>query len=492
VILRARILWPVGRPPIADGAVVVHGKLLAAVGPWTEIRLQFQEPVMDLGEVVLLPGLINAHCHLDYTRMCGIPALQPFPDWIKALLALKAQAGYSDFAEAWLTGAAMLLRAGTTTVGDIEAVPELLPEVWTATPLRVISFLELTIVKSRRAPALVLREAEVAIDKLKSERNVAWLSPHAPYSTTAPLLAETARLARRRNWRTTMHVAESQEEFEMFKRRRGALFKWLKNQRDMEDCGRGTPMAWLEHCGLLGDNFLAVHANYLEPADIQALARSGSSVVHCPRSHAYFGHQHFPYDSLVAAGVNVCLGTDSLASVATKPHQTPKLSLFDEMQTFASAHPAVAPPTIVEMATRNAALALGRAGLVGELEDLVGFFQALLGADVKPNSRNAPGVERGARIEPLHQASGLVGVVPFGHVLLDERQGGLGIIIKGDAGEGARGLLRFLLEKGDLAGGVQGNGIVFLDFLKAAHVIDRQHRRVQLPALPARNPPGFG
>ena len=108
----------------------------------------------------------------------------------------------------------------------------------------------------------------------------------------------------------------------------------------------GTPLAQVERCGLLGEKFLAIHANYLLPADIQALARSGSSVVHCPRSHAYFQHQRFPCEELAAAGVNVCLGTDSLASVCLRGGRKPELNLLAEMRQFAAAHPGVAPEAL--------------------------------------------------------------------------------------------------------------------------------------------------
>jgi len=367
VILRARIVWPVGRPGIADGAVVICGGRIAAAGAWADLKGHGGESAVDLGAVALFPGLINAHCHMDYTGMSGLPAPRQFSDWIKGLLALKAHAGYTEYAEAWLRGAAMLARTGTTTVADIEAVPELLPEVWTGTPLRVASFIELTGVKSRREPAEILGEAAAKIDGLPAARGLAGLSPHALYSTTAPLLAETARLARQRNWRVTMHVAESAEEFEMFARGRGAMFDWLKGQREMSDCGLGTPLAQVERCGLLGENFLAVHANYLSAEDVQALGRSGASVAHCPRSHAYFQHERFAYEELAAAGVNVCLGTDSLASVSGGLGPKPVLSLFAEMGQFAAAHPGVAPEMIVEMATRNGARALGWEGRAGEL-----------------------------------------------------------------------------------------------------------------------------
>jgi cytosine/adenosine deaminase-related metal-dependent hydrolase len=359
MLLRARILLPISAPPIENGAVLLAKNRVVALGCWPDLAARARQPAVDLGQVILLPGLINAHCHLDYTDMTGLPPQKQFPDWIKGLLALKAAASYTDYAAAWLRGAKMLARTGTTTVADVEAVPELLPEVWSSTPLRVFSFLELTGVKSRRPPAEILREAAAKIRSLASARGSAGLSPHALYSTTPALLRQTAALARRRRWHVTMHVAESMAEYEMFAAQRGPLFDWLKRQRDMSDCARRTPVQQVRHYGLLGDNFLAIHGNYLDDADITALADSGSSVVHCPQSHAYFGHAPFPFQKLRAAGVNVCLGTDSLASVRVSRRAKAELNMFTEMRSFAAAHPDVAPETIVRMATHHGARALG-------------------------------------------------------------------------------------------------------------------------------------
>ena len=158
----------------------------------------------------------------------------------------------------------------------------------------------------------------------------------------------------------------------MYVRRGGPLFDWLKNQRDMSDCGGRSPVQQVRQCGLLGRNFLAVHANYIDDADIAALAQSGSSVAHCPRSHAYFGHAPFPYAKLAAAGVNVCLGTDSLASMTATRRAKPQLDMFAEMRAFAAAHSQVAPEIIVRMATHNGARALGWEGRLG------GIFQNAL------------------------------------------------------------------------------------------------------------------
>src|SRR5580658_10279129 len=171
MLLRARIVLPISTPPIENGAVLLSQNRVAAIGSWRDLAPGAHEPALDLGPVILLPGLVNAHCHLDYTEMTGLPPQKQFPDWIKGLLALKAGASYTEYAQAWLRGANMLKRTGTTTVADIEAVPELLPEVWSSTPLRVFSFLEMTGVKSKRKPSEILREAAAKIKSLSSARN---------------------------------------------------------------------------------------------------------------------------------------------------------------------------------------------------------------------------------------------------------------------------------------------------------------------------------
>ncbi len=370
MLLRARIILPVSSPPIENGAVLISGNRIRAVGAWNGFSCHPPENVHDLGEVILLPGLINAHCHLDYTDMAGefLPP-KSFTDWIKLITAAKGGWTYSDFAQSWLNGAEMLLRTGTTTVGDFENTPELLPEVWSATPLRVFSFLEMTGVKSRRDPQHILDEAVKKIDSLGNfPRCVAALAPHAPYSTVPELLRLSSQTATGRNWLVSTHVAESAEEFDMFTQARGAMFKWMRrNERPMSDCGLRSPVRHLEKTGALGKNLLAVHANYLAHGDARLLAKRNVSVAHCPRSHDFFSHREFPFDELTNAGVNICLGTDSLATVKKTRGKKLDLNLFSEMRAFAKKHPGVSAETILKISTVNGARALNLEGQAGEL-----------------------------------------------------------------------------------------------------------------------------
>ncbi len=367
IALRARMVLPVSRPPIENGGLLIDGSRIQAVGPWRELAADAKGPIQDLGETVVLPGLINAHCHLDYTAMAGhIPTPRHFTDWIKAIVAIKSAWSYADFAHSWLTGARMLMQNGVTTVADVEAVPELLPEMWAATPLRVISFREIIHLKEGSTTAAVDRVSN-EMAALPGAAGRVGLSPHAPYSTTPATLQRSATLARQRRWLLTTHVAESEDEFEMFLYGQGPLYQWLKGQRNMSDCGTGSPVRHLERCGYLGVNLLAVHVNYLWRGDAALLAKRGVSVVHCPRSHDYFRHLLFPGRELMSAGVNICLGTDSLASVARRRGRKPELDLFDEMRLLANRAPELSPATILKMATVNGAAALHRQGELGSL-----------------------------------------------------------------------------------------------------------------------------
>ncbi len=367
--LRARVILPVSQPAIEDGAVFVSRGRIAAVGRWRDLRRKAPAQVHDLGDALVVPGLVNAHCHLDYTDMAGaIAPPKSFLDWIEAIIALKAPWSYSDYAQSWLAGAGQLLRSGCTTVADIEAVPELLPEAWTATPLRVISCLELISVRRRQRPATLVRQATRKIHELPVGRSRAALSPHALYTTNPELLKSARRAAHRGRWPLTMHVAESALEMEMLQHSRGAMFHWLrKNGRDMSDCGVGSPVQRLAALKLLNPRFLAVHVNHLAPGDARLIARAGATVVHCPRSHAYFRHAPFPFAELHDARVNLCLGTDSLASIAKEGRLKPELDLFAELRVFAAGHPGLTPEEFLDLVTRNPAAALGEHGRLGEL-----------------------------------------------------------------------------------------------------------------------------
>jgi len=248
-----------------------------------------------------------------------------------------------------------LVESGCTTVADIEAVPELLPDAPKDTPLRVLSLIEMTGVRSGHQPAKILTDAMLHVRRLDAEIG---LSPHALYSTPPELWKLTAELMESEELLISSHLAESRAEFDMYQNASGPLYAWLKPQRPMDDCGGRSPVEQAHRLGMLHRNFVAVHVNYLAEGDAELLGKHGCSVAHCPRSHDYFQHDAFPFDELKNAGVNICLGTDSLASSRVEEGKIPTLNLWDEMRLFARKFPNVPADEILRMASLHGTKAL--------------------------------------------------------------------------------------------------------------------------------------
>tara|TARA_B100001971_G_scaffold175509_1_gene169163 strand:+ start:60 stop:1280 length:1221 start_codon:yes stop_codon:yes gene_type:complete len=371
MLLRARIVLPVSRPPIFDGAVRVEHGCVAEVGKWSDLCGDAE----DLGDVILMPGLVNAHCHLDYTSLAGrIPAPETFNEWISSIMRHKKGMDDRDWCESWLKGAKQSLQSGTTTVGNIETRPDLLATLWPKTPLRLLSFLELIVVRPESDSGNVVRGGVNWLQTNEPPRGAVGLSPHAPYTVKPDALLQCVEASKEHGWRMAMHLAESADESDMFLKGSGELHRRLVNVgRDMSDCGGNSSVEHASRHGLLNEKLLAVHGNYLDDNDIDFLAEGGVSVAHCPRSHDYFGHVPFRFEELRAAGVNLCLGTDSLATVEGTDAQ---LDMFEEMRMFRSKYPDVNPQVITSMATVNGARALGWAGEVGGIS--VGAYADLL------------------------------------------------------------------------------------------------------------------
>jgi len=367
-ILRARVVLPVSSRPIDNGAVFVSGGGVEAVGAFDDLNAPAKTPVQDLGEVILMPGLVNAHCHLEYTGMAGlVPAGDSFTDWLRRIIRLKASWTRQQFLESWRTGSEMSARAGITSVGDVLSVHSLLPEVWDDAPIRLVPFLELTGLNAGAPAADLLDFAMLTVKELSPDEDEMGLSPHSLYSTVKGLPDMIARKAEYECLLTTMHLAESDEEFEMFHDARGEMFEWLKGLgRDMGDCGGRSPVQLAQEQGLLNPSFLAAHVNRLAAGDAARLGSHVTKVVHCPGSHAFFSHPPFPYHELVKERVKVCLGTDSLASIEADGGEGARLSMLDEMRRFSKAFPDVSAEEVVRMGTLNGAYSLGFGGHVGE------------------------------------------------------------------------------------------------------------------------------
>ena len=341
--------------PIENGAVSVEANKIVAVARFEEVKEQHRGEVLDLGEQVLLPGLINAHCHLDYTMLRGrIPPPSSFDDWIRAINAEKANLTAQDYVASIKEGFVEAQRFGTTTIANLIGVPELIAEI--EEPIRTWWFGELIDV---RAPDRAESIADLAVESLKSAKH--WgLAPHAPFTASAHLYARCEEIARGENVLLTTHLAESREEMQMFRDAGGPAFDFLKSiGRPMDDCGQETPLSFLIRRQQIDERWIIAHLNELTDSHSDLLA-SGEKfhIAHCPRSHTFLGHAPFALKKLRALGFNICLGTDSLASNSS-------LNLFSEMRELQRKAPELPPREILEMATLNGARALGQSEALG-------------------------------------------------------------------------------------------------------------------------------
>ena len=359
MILRARFVATMDGPPISDGAVAIEQNRITAVGPWSELRSGHHGRCLDLGERVLMPGLINAHCHLDYTMLRGaIPPPSSFSAWISAINAHKASLAPDDYLHGIENGFAEALSFGTTTLANLEAFPELLASM-SPPPLRTWWFAEMIDVRAPVSPRRIYR------DLAERTRGAEWLggcglAPHAPFTASRTLYADANAIAAAEDLPLTTHLAESREEMLMFRDARGPLCDFLRSiGRPMDDCGELTPVGLLLKNELLNERWIVAHLNELTGDDLDLLAQAPKfDIVHCPRSHAYFAHAPFQLPELRARGLNICLGTDSLAS-------NEDLSMFAEMRQLADTQPSLRAVEILALATVNGAAALGQQNELG-------------------------------------------------------------------------------------------------------------------------------
>jgi cytosine/adenosine deaminase-related metal-dependent hydrolase len=377
MILRARMVVTMDGPPIENGAVVIRDNRVVAVGAFPDLLPDAEGPVTDLGDVVLMPGLINAHCHLDYTMMRhAIDPPKSFTAWVQRINALKRSLDSHDYLQAIERGFSEARQWGTTSICNVEAFPELMVRLGPS-PIRTWWFYEMIDIRHRITTDDVVAGA-LSFFQRRDSLDSFGLSPHAPYTASITLYQLANSCANAFSMPVTTHVAESSEEFAMFSRAAGPLYDFMAAlKRPMEDCGRETPFGLLWKSGAVNAQWLLAHMNELTEEDFALLAGEprgeGPSIVHCPGSHAYFGHSRFPFQRLHELGVNLCVGTDSLAS-------TESLSLLEELRRLSAAEPWLTGEELLRTVTIHPARALRRHGLLGQI--VPGAFADLIALPV--------------------------------------------------------------------------------------------------------------
>ena len=364
---RARFVLPIVAPPIADGVVAVDGDRIAYVGPHHSAP---SAQMIDLGDAILLPGLVNAHCHLELTAMRGFLENLDFPSWILRLTTAKRAVLSRDMLlDAARYGIAEGLRHGVTSYADtsdsgvgFDAIREcgvrgvMYQEVFGPDPIQC---------------ATSLAELRAKINQLRPQQTKlvrVGVSPHAPYTVSDSLFAAVADYAKRESLPMAIHIAESQFEEDLVVRGSGAFADGLRARGIAVAPRSRSSIELLASLGVLTARPLLIHCVRVDESDIARISESRCSVAHCPISNLKLGHGIAPLTALLDAGIPVGLGSDSVAA-------NNRMDLLEEArlaallqraqrQDFAELSAAV----VLSLATLVGARALGIDRDVGSLE----------------------------------------------------------------------------------------------------------------------------
>ena len=382
----ARWVLPITAPAIENGSVVVEQGRIAYVGDHRESGTS-----VNLGDAILMPGLVNAHCHLELTVMRGFLEDLDFRRWILRLTSAKRSVltpeSLLDSARAGLEEG---IAAGITTYADtcdsgvvIDAMAEY--------GVRGIMYQELF------GPDPAQCDASIAEfrGKLSTLRTRAsklcriGISPHAPYTVSDDLFRASAALAESERLPMAIHVAESSVESQLIVEGKGAFADGLR-ARGIQVASRGeSPVALLEVLGVLDRRPLLIHCVRVDDSDLSRIAAHRAPVAHCPVSNAKLGQGIAPLVETLAAGIDVGIGSDSMASNNRMNLLAEARAALLMQRARLGSHEVLAAADVLEMATMGGACALGLANEIGSLEvgksaDLAAFAVGAAGPTHDP------------------------------------------------------------------------------------------------------------
>jgi cytosine/adenosine deaminase-related metal-dependent hydrolase len=364
-VVRAAWVVPITRPPIRDGWVAARDGRIVAIGAGTVEHLGDTDTrITDLGDVALVPGLVNAHAHLELAALRNrVPPAPSMPQWVRGLLSARAAADASAAGEA-AQAVAEAVACGTVAIADtsntLAAVPPLSAAGISAVVFHEVLGFDPAVATERAA------SGEARIRAIEAATGVrVRLAAHAVYSTSADLICEVGRRSSNAEWPcTSIHLAESPEEGEFLMTGRGPwrdLLGELGVPHASWIAPGLSPTEYLDRLGLWRPGALAVHGVHASDRDLALLAARDATLVTCPRSNLWVGAGPPPVQRFASAGVRVALGTDSLASA-------PDLNLFAELETLRTLAPDIPPRTLLTWATLHGARALGLEADLGSLD----------------------------------------------------------------------------------------------------------------------------
>ncbi len=318
-IYSARWVLPIVSSAIENGAVAIDGSKILAVGGRAEVTSLFPDArVSDFGQAAILPGLVNAHSHLELTVMRGFLKNEEhdFAAWLRKLTKARMAMTDSDLLVSATCAAIEAVRAGVTCFGDSSSSAGEAMKALREVGLRGIVYQESFGPDPRLADENVatLRKQIRELRGLESDLVRAGVSPHAPYTVSAPQLELISRLAIEERLPLMMHAAESHAEKQFMLEGRGVFADGLKARGIDWQAPELSTVAYLERHGILETRPLLAHCINVDDRDLELIKAHGAGIAHCPKSNAKLGHGRAPFAQFLAHGINVGLGSDSVAS----------------------------------------------------------------------------------------------------------------------------------------------------------------------------------
>lgn len=343
--LTARWICPVEGPALERGVVTIRGKQILAIEPHGP-----RTPELDFGDAAILPGLVNAHTHLDLTTLDShLPPASNFTEWLRAVIGQRRSLRPQQVLRNIRANLKQCLAYGTTLLGDISGQGMSWHVLAKSSRIRAVVFAELLGLPRTRAHQAWAMACEWLRGHPRRENCRPGLSPHAPYSVRASLFRAAAHLSHRQQVPLAIHLAETRAELELLEHHGGPFVSFLSELGVWDAQGLVKEINEILQLNSRAAKVLFVHGNYLDPS---LKFPSGASMVYCPRTHAAFGHEPHPFRRFLAKGIRVALGTDSLAS-------NPDLNVLAEARYLYRQDPDVPPDTLLRMITLSGAEALG-------------------------------------------------------------------------------------------------------------------------------------
>ena len=434
-IFTARWLLPISSPPLANGAVAVQFGKILALGALDELRTRFSEASLrDFGEAAILPGFVNVHSHLELTAFRGRLEEPHFQRWIATLTQLKYERlTNDDLLTSARLGCLEAVRAGVTTLGDTADATATV-EALLESGLRGVVFQECFGPRVEQADESVQAIAQKITDLRErvsaaraDDRVRLGVSPHAPYSVSGRLFTKVAELSSEMGLDIAIHAAESQDEVKLLHDGTGAFAEFLR-RRGIEFTAPGcSTVKYFQQLGVLEAAPLLIHCVTANDEDVALLKATGARVAHCPKSNAKFGHGIAPLTTMWREGVQVGLGTDSVASNNT-------CDLLEEARFCALLHRAnqcdatlLTPTAMLQMMTLDSARTLKLDQDIGSLE--MGKQADLIVIDLH-RAHNTPHYDPAAAILFSCAAQDVIFTMVAGQTLYENGQ-----VKSGDEGE---------------------------------------------------------